>query len=97
MAVYSPNTLCQTDIEDLFRYYFVPYFKDDHEYHYTYHVELLKLSEGCWRNMEAEFNYSWSNLAYFGQSAIDPYTNIIGGLGAFGAVSPVTILPLEIN
>ena len=77
--------------------YFVPYFKDDHKNHYTYHVELLKLSEGCWRNMEAEFNYSWSNLADFGQSAIYPYTNIIGGLGAFGAVSPVTILPLEIN
>ena len=66
--------------------YFVPYFKDDHKNHYTYHVELLKLSEGCWRNMEAEFNYSWSNLAYFGQSAIYPYTNIIGGLGAFATV-----------
>lgn len=59
MAVYSPNTLCRTDIEDLFRDYFVPYFKDDHKDHYTYHVELMKLSEGCWRNMEAEFNYSW--------------------------------------
>lgn len=77
--------------------YFVPYFEDDHQFHYTYHVELLKLSEGCWRCMEAEFNYVWGNLSYYGQAAIFPYTNIIGGLGAFGAISPVTILPLEIN
>lgn len=76
--------------------YFVPYFEDDHQFHYTYHVELLKMSEGCWRNMEAEFNYAWGNLSYYGQAAIYPYTNIIGGLGAFGAISPVTILPLEI-
>lgn len=76
--------------------YFVPYFEDDHQYNYTYHAELLKLSEGCWRNMEAEFNYSWGNLSYYGQAAIYPYTNVIDGLGAFGAVSPVTVIPLEI-
>lgn len=76
--------------------YYVPYFKDDEKYHYTYHVELLKLSEGCWRCMEAEFNYAWGSMSYYGQAAIYPYTNIIGGLGAFGAISPVTILPLEI-
>ena len=77
--------------------YFVPYFEDDEKYHYTYYVELLKLSEGSWRCMEAEFNYAWGNMSYYGQAAIYPYTNIIGGLGAFGAVSPITVLPLEIH
>ena len=77
--------------------YFVPYFEDDHQYHYTYHVELLKLSEGCWRCMESEFNYAWGNMSYYGQAAIYPYTNIVGGLGAFGAVSPITVLPLDVN
>ena len=83
--------------QDVTKEYFVPYFEDDHKYHYTYHVELMKLSEGFWRNMEADFNYSWNNLSYYGQATIYPYTNIIGGLGAFGAVSPVSVIPLEIH
>ena len=36
-------------------------------------------------------------MNYYGQASIYPYTNIIGGIGAFGAISPVTVIPLEIR
>lgn len=77
--------------------YIVPFFKDDGKWTYTYRMELIKLSEEFWRCSEAYLNYCMNVMNYYGQASIYPYTNIIGGVGAFGAVSPVTVIPLEIR
>ena len=35
-----------------------------------------------------------NDFAEYGQAAIYPYTNVIGGIGAFGAISPITSMDL---
>lgn len=77
--------------------YIVPFFKDDEKWTYTYRMELIKLSDEFWRCSEAYMNYCLNVMNYYGQASIYPYTNIIGGIGAFGAISPVTVIPLEIR
>ena len=57
-------------------------------------MELLKMSQECWRCVEADFNMIMNDFSEYGQAAIYPYTNVIGGIGAFGAISPITSMDL---
>ena len=72
--------------------FLVPYYPGDPKY--TYHMELLKMSQECWRCVEADFNMIMNDFSEYGQAAIYPYTNVIGGIGAFGAISPITSMDL---
>lgn len=74
--------------------FLVPYYPDDPKY--TYHMELIRMSEECWRCVEADFNIWMNDFAEYGQAALYPYTNVIGGIGAFGAISPIISMTLEL-
>lgn len=80
--------------ETVTKEFLVPYYPDDPKY--TYHMEVLKISEECWRCVESHFNIIMNDFSEYGQAAIYPYTNVIGGVGAFGAISPVISQTLEL-
>ena len=80
------------DGERVTKEFLVPYYPGDPKY--TYHIELLKMSQECWRCVEADFNMIMNDFSEYGQAAIYPYTNVIGGIGAFGAISPITSMDL---
>ena len=80
------------DGERVTKEFLVPYYPGDPKY--TYHMELLKMSQECWRCVEADFNMIMNDFSEYGQAAIYPYTNVIGGIGAFGAISPITSMDL---
>ena len=80
------------DGEKVTKEFLVPYYPGDKKF--TYHMDLIRMSPECWRCVEADFNMIMNDFAEYGQAAIYPYTNVIGGIGAFGAISPITSMDL---
>lgn len=83
--------------ETVTKEYLVPLFSDTPERKHTYRLELCMLSEEFWRCAESEYIRGSAALTEFGLQPIFPYTNIAGGLGAFGAVSSMTVEALQIE